>query len=175
MAVTLLTGVEQSTDNTDNNPRDMAANVAELEPNVAPLLALLNRVSKKAATNPKIEWLETESMPRYTTLSASAASNATSASVTDNIFRAGDVLRFTAQGFGFLVTATGSGSISGSSVGGTAQASASSGSEVFIIANSNAEGATLREIKYPQLVTASNYAEIVRTPSIPGGYVICMN
>lgn len=164
MAVTLLTGTEQSTDNTDNNPRDMAANVAELEPNVAPLLALLNRVSKKAATNPKQEWLETESMPRYTTLSASAASNATALAVTDNIFRAGDVLRLTAQGFGFLVTATGAGSVSGSSVGGTAQASASSASEVFIVSNSNAEGATLREIKYPQLVTASNYAEIVRTP-----------
>ena len=56
MAVTLLAGVEQTTDNTANNPRDMAANVAELEPNAAPLLALLNKIGSEAATNPKIEY-----------------------------------------------------------------------------------------------------------------------
>lgn len=158
MAVTLLTGVEQSTDNTSNNPRDVAANVAELEPNVAPLLALLNKIGSEAATNPKIEWLEDESMPRLTTLSASAASNATTFGVTDNIFRVGDVVRFPAGGWAALVTATAAGSVSGTKVGGTAQASAASNAEVYIVSNSNAEGASLREIKYPQLVTASNYA-----------------
>ena len=54
MPVTLLTGAEASTNNTDNNVRDMAAGVAELEPNVAPLLALLNKLNKEAAINPKI-------------------------------------------------------------------------------------------------------------------------
>jgi uncharacterized protein DUF5309 len=164
MAVTLLTGVEASTNNTDNNPRDMAAGVAELEPNVAPLLRLLDKLSKEAALNPKIEWLEDESMPRITTLSASAASNAGSFSVTSDYFRVGDVVRFTAQGFALVVTATGAGAISGTKIGGTAQASASSGSEVYIVSSANAEGSTLREIKYPQLVTASNYAQNIRTP-----------
>ena len=103
-------------------------------------------------------------MPRITTLSASAASNATAFGVTADIFRVGDVLRLTSQGFGVLVTATAAGGVSGSSVGGTAQASASSASEVYLVANANTEGALLREIKFPQLVTASNYAEIVRTP-----------
>jgi hypothetical protein len=32
MAVTLNSGVEQSTDNTTNNPRDVVGNVFELEP-----------------------------------------------------------------------------------------------------------------------------------------------
>jgi hypothetical protein len=42
--------------------------------------------------------------------------------------------------------------------------SAANAAEVYLVNNSNAEGATLREIKYPQLVTASNYCQIIRTP-----------
>lgn len=116
------------------------------------------------ATNPKIEWLENEAMPRITTLSASAASNATAFGVTADIFRVGDVVRFTAGGFAILVSATAAGAITGAKVGGTAQASATSVAEVYLVSNSNAEGATLREIKFPQLVTASNYVQIIRTP-----------
>lgn len=54
MPVTLLAGVEDSTLNTGNNPRDMAANVFELEPNVAPLLAITSKTNSVAAINPKI-------------------------------------------------------------------------------------------------------------------------
>jgi hypothetical protein len=164
MPVTLLTGSEQSTDNVDNNVRDVAAGVAELEPNVAPLLALLNKLNKAPAINPKIEWEEDESMPRITTLTASAASNATSFAVAADYFRAGDVVRFTAGGWALVVTATAANVISGTKIGGTAQASAANAAEVYIVSNANAEGSTLREIKYPQLVTASNYAQNIRTP-----------
>ena len=117
----------------------------------------MSALGSSPAGNPKIEWLENEAMPRITTLSASAASNATSFGMTADIFRTGDVVRFTSAGFAILVTATAAGSISGTKVGGTAQASAASSAEVYLVSNSNAEGATLREIKYPQLVTASNY------------------
>ena len=55
MAVTLLAGVEDSTLNVNNNPRDMAANVFELEPNVAPLLAITSKTNSAPAINPKIE------------------------------------------------------------------------------------------------------------------------
>lgn len=103
-------------------------------------------------------------MPRITTLSASAASNATAFGVAADIFRVGDVLRNTVKGWGLLVTATAAGAVSASAVGGTAQTTATSGDEVYLVANANTEGASLREIKFPQLVTASNYAEIVRTP-----------
>ena len=164
MAVTLLVGPEDSTQNTANNPRDMAANVFELEPNVAPLLAITSKTNSAPARNPKIEWNEDESMPRITTLSASAASNATAFGVTADIFRVGDVVRDTVKGWGILVTATAAGAISGSAIGGTAQTTATSGDELYIVANANTEGASLREIKFPQLVTASNYCEIVRTP-----------
>lgn len=164
MAVTLLTGPEDSTQNTSNNPRDMAANVFELEPNVSPLLAITSKLNSAPAINPKIEWNEDESMPRITTLSASAASNATAFGTTADIFRVGDVIRNTVKGWGILVTATAAGSINGTVVGGTAQTTGTSGDELYLVANANAEGATLREIKFPQLVNASNYAEIVRTP-----------
>jgi len=163
MAVTVLSGAEDSTKNTDNNPRDIAP-VELLEPSAAPLTYLMSKMGKDPAGNPKVEWLENEAMPRYTTLSASAASNATSFGVTADIFRVGDVVRFTSAGFAVLITATAAGSVSGTKVGGTAQASAASSAEVFIVSNSNAEGATLREIRYPQLVTASNYCQIIRTP-----------
>jgi hypothetical protein len=63
-----------------------------------------------------------------------------------------------------VVTATAAGAISGTKIGGTAQASGASNAEVYIVSNANAEGSTLREIKYPQLVTASNYAQNIRTP-----------
>lgn len=156
-------GAEDSTKNTDNNPRDIAP-VELLEPNAAPLVRLMSALGSTPAGNPKIEWLENEAMPRITTLSASAASNATAFGVTADIFRVGDVVRFTAAGFAVLVTATAAGSVSGTKVGGTAQASAANAAEVYLVSNSNAEGALLREIKYPQLVTASNYCQIIRTP-----------
>lgn len=136
----------------------------DLEPSETPLVALMSKLGSDPATNPKIEWLENESMPRVTTLSASAASNATSWGVTADIFRTGDVIKFTAAGFGVLVSATAAGSISGTKIGGTAQASAASNAEVYLVSNANAEGASLREIKYPQLVTASNYCQNIRTP-----------
>lgn len=161
---TLNTGVEQSTDNTANNPIDMDTPVHELEPNVAPLLVLLKKLKTKKATNPKVQWLENEAMPRITTLSASAASNATTFAVTADYFRVGDVLRFTAGGWALLVTATAANALSGTKIGGTAQASAASNAEVFIVSSANAEGASLREIKYLQLVNASNYTQILRTP-----------
>lgn len=103
-------------------------------------------------------------MPRVTTLSASALSSATAFGVTADIFRVGDVVRVTNYGFGLLISATAAGAITATKIGATAQVSALSGSELYLVANANAEGSSLREIKYPQLVTASNYCEIVQTP-----------
>jgi hypothetical protein len=142
----------------------MAADVYHLEPSQAPLVALMSKLGAEPATNPKIEWLENEAMPRLTTLSASAASNATTFGVTADIFRVGDVTRFTAGGFAVLITATAAGAVSGTKVGGTAQVSAANAAEIYLVSNANAEGSSLREIKYPQLVNASNYCQIIKTP-----------
>ena len=163
MAATLLAGTgETSIQNTDNNVRDMDTPVYELEPNVAPLAVLMDALGSKPARQPKVEWLEDESMPRITTLTASAAANATAFTVTADIFRVGDTLKFPALGFGLLVTTTGAGTIAGTLLGSSVIAAISS--EVFLIGNANAEFATLREIKFTQLNAPYNLCQVVRTP-----------
>ena len=159
---TLLVGPETTIQNTDNNPRAMDANVYELEPNQAPLCALTSQLATRPATNPKVEWLQDQPMPRITTLSASAASGATSFVPNADIFRVGDVVRFSGLGFGLLVTATGAGSVAGTLLG--TSVSAATGSEMFLIGNANAEFGSLNEIKLPQLSTQYNYEQIFRTP-----------
>lgn len=162
MPVTLLTGAETSIQNVDNNPRGIDANVYLLEPSAAPLTALMSAMGSKPADNPKVEWNENEAMPRITTLNVCAAASATTFGVTADIFRVGDVVRFSSQGFGLLITATATTAITGTILGTTA--TAASASEVYLVSNANAEGATLREIKFPQISPIFNYDQIVRTP-----------
>jgi hypothetical protein len=158
----VLVGPEITTQNTDNNVRGIDFAVYELEPDVAPLTALMNAMGSEPAINPKFEWLEDEAMPRITTLSASALNTATSFGTTADIFRVGDVVRFSALGFGFLITTTAAGTIGGTPIG--SQVSAALASEVFLVSNANAELATLRELKFTQLNTPFNYDQIIRTP-----------
>lgn len=162
MTPTILTGPETTIQNTDNNPRSIDATVYELEPNVAPLTVLMNQMGSEPAPNPKFEWLEDEAMPRITTLSASAASGATAFGVTADIFRVGDVVRFSSLGFGLLITTTAAGAVTGTAIG--TQVSAQTGAEIYLVSNANAELATLRELKFSQLVTPFNYDQIIRTP-----------
>jgi len=159
---TVLVGPEITTQNTDNNVRGIDFAVYELEPDVAPLTALMNAMGSEPAINPKFEWLEDEAMPRITTLSASALNTATSFGTAADIFRVGDVVRFSALGFGFLITTTAAGTIGGTPIG--SQVSAALASEVFLVSNANAELATLRELKFTQLNTPFNYDQIIRTP-----------
>lgn len=163
MPPTLLPAPETSIQNVDNNIRGMDANVYNLEASAAPLVALSDAMGSMESENPKCEWLEDELMPRITKLTASASANATTFSVTDDIFRVGDVVRFSGQTFGVLVTASGAGTISGTLIGAAGATIALNG-EAYLVANANAEGATLRELKMTQLVTQFNYDEIVRTP-----------
>ncbi len=162
MTVTLLSGAEPSTSNVDNNVRDMLP-VADLEPNAAPLVQLMNKMGSKPAKNPKVEWLEDELKPRVATIAASAASGATAYTFSSqDYFTVGDVLTFPALGFGLLVTATAASAITGTAIG--TSVSAASATEVFIVANANAEGSSLTEIKITQLVPQFNYCEIVQDP-----------
>jgi uncharacterized protein DUF5309 len=159
---TLLAGVETTLQNTDNNPRAMDANVYELEPNATPLTALTSKLNSRPATNPKVEWLQDQPMPRITTLSASALSTASGWGVSADIFRVGDVVRFSALGFGVVITVTGTGAIFGTAIG--TQVSAQTGAELYMIGNANAEFASMNEIKFPQLSSIFNYTQIFRTP-----------
>src|SRR4051812_31776102 len=162
MAVTLISGAEASTSNVDNNVRDMIK-VSELEPDAAPLTLLLDKAGSKPATNPKPEWLEDELKTRVTSLSASATSAATAWGVAGDIFTVGDLVNFTPNGFSVLVTATAAGAITGTAIG-TQVSAATAASELFIVANANAEGSSLTEIKITQIVPQYNYVQIIQEP-----------
>ncbi len=165
MTPTILVGPETTIQNVDNNLRDVEFGVHELEPNVAPLTVLSRAMGTVAAINPKFEWEEDELLPRITTLSTSAQSAATSAVYVPvlDIWRVGDVFRFSSLGFGGLITATAANSITATIIG-TSGLSAQSGSEMFLVSNANAELATMRELKFTQLNVPYNYDQIIRTP-----------
>ena len=155
-------GPETTTQNTANNPLGFDFAVYELEPDAAPLTVLMEAMGSKPSPNPKFEWLQDEGMPYLTTLSASALSSATAFGVAADIFRVGDVIRFSSLGFGVLITVTAAGSFSGTVLG--TPVSAQTGAEVFLVSNANAELATMRELKFTQLTNDYNYDQIIRTP-----------
>lgn len=163
MPPTLLPAPETSIQNVDNNLRGMDANVYELEPSAAPLVAFSDAMGSSESANPKVEWLENELLPRITT-STGAAAGATTIPVGADIFRIGDVVRFPVAGHGLLVTAKAAGSITGSLLPSTANTAIAAGAEVYLVSNANAEGNTLREMLITQLVTQFNFDQIVRTP-----------
>src|SRR6266498_3436584 len=165
----IITGV-QATDTINQTQRvpEVDDMIHLLEPNVAPLTVLSRKMRKRSVINPKVEWLEQQELPRFTTLSASAASNATAFGPAVDIFRVGDILRLPVSGEGVEVTATAAGALTVTRALGvaiTAGVSAASGDELFIVGNVNQEGASLREIKTQKVDNLSNFCEIVRSPT----------
>lgn len=167
MATTLITG-DLSVDLINQSQRviDMDDKIAELEPNAAPLVVLLKKLRRVNAISPKVEWLENQLMPRYDVLSASATSAATAIPATNAAyFRVGDVVRDTVTGEAMEVTGVSASGIGvNRAIGAVSAASCASTDELFIVANVNAEGASLRTIKTVKPTNLSNYCEIVRTP-----------
>src|SRR5215471_13452271 len=167
MPPTLISG-DLATDIINQSQRvvDMQDSIAELEPNNAPFVTLLRKIGKYQAKSPKVEWLEDESMPRFDTLSAALTSTTgtTVAVANPAYFRVGDGIRVMSTGEFMDVTAVGANLTVTRGIGGTAAATASSGDGVYIVNNTNAEGASLRTIKTVRLVNQYNYAQIIRTP-----------
>lgn len=167
MALTYLSG-DLATDTIASGQKvvDMDDRISELEPNNAPFVALLRKLSKKPAGNPEIRWLENQSQPRFDTFSASATSAATALSVTNAAyFRVGDGARITETGEFVQVTGVSASGIGvNRGIGGTTAASATSAAGIFIVNNANAEGASLRTIKTVKLNQQNNYCQIIREP-----------
>lgn len=168
MATTIVSGdLAVDTINQSQRVIDMDTKIAELEPNASPLVVLLKKLRRVNAISPKVEWLEQLLMPRYDVLSASATSAATAIPATNAAyFRVGDVIRDTVTGEGMEITGVSASGIGvNRAIGSVAAASCASTDELFIVANVNAEGASLRTIKTTKLNNLSNFCEIVRTPS----------
>jgi len=146
---------------------DMDDKIAELEPSASPLVVLLKKLRRVQAISPKVEWLENQLMPRYSNLSAAAASGATAlpTGVSSSYFRVGDLVRDTTTGEAMEVTAVSASGIGvNRGIGAISAQAIASGDELFIVSNVNAEGASLRTIKTVQLQNLNNFCEIVRTP-----------
>lgn len=145
---------------------DMDDKIAELEPNASPLVVLLKKLRRVQAISPKVEWLENVRMPRYDTVSASTTSASGAIAVSNGAyFRIGDVVRDTTTGEALEVTGVSATVIAvNRGIGSVTAAAIASADELFIVANVNAEGASLRTIKTVQLANKSNFTEIVRTP-----------
>jgi len=167
VATTLISG-DLATDTIASGQKvvDMDDRISELEPNNAPFVHLLRKLSKKGAINPEVRWLEQVSMPRFDTFSASATSAATALGVTNAAyFRVGDGVRITETGEFIQITGVSASSIGANrGIGGTTAASATSAAGLYIVNNANAEGASLRTIKTVKLTQQNNYCQIIRTP-----------
>lgn len=169
----IITG-DEATDTIQQSQRviDMSDVIAELEPNNAPYVALMGKLGKGTLKSPKREWLESFSMPRFTTVSASGTSAVSALPIASSVsgyFRVGDGVRITETGEFVEVLSVNSTwlgvtrAIQEGSLGVTA-ASFTSAAGLYIVNNANAEGATIRTIKVPKLDAVFNYAQIVRTP-----------
>jgi len=167
VATTLISG-DLATDTIASGQKvvDMDDRISELEPNNAPFVHLLRKLSKKGAINPEVRWLEQVSMPRFDTFSASATSAATALGVTNAAyFRVGDGVRITETGEFIQITGVSASAIGANrGIGGTTAASATSAAGLYIVNNANAEGASLRTIKTVKLTQQNNYCQIIRTP-----------
>jgi len=163
----VLTG-DLATDIINQSQRviDMDDKIAELEPNASPLVVLLKKLRRVQAISPKVEWLENQLMPRYSGLSAAAASGAAALpTASSSIFRVGDLLRDTVTGEAMEVTAVSASGIGvNRGIGAVSAQAIASSDQLFIVSNVNAEGASLRTIKTVQLQNLNNFCEIVRTP-----------
>lgn len=148
---------------------DMDDVIAELEPDEAPLTTLLMKVGKRAAFSQKVEWLEDELHPRYTTASGSFTNVATTVNVaasTGVYFKANDVIRDELTGENMLVTAVAADALTVvrgiGSVVGTASSGAADG--IIRVSNASLEGALLGTLKQTKKVANFNYCQITRTP-----------
>lgn len=146
---------------------DMDTKIAELEPSASPLVVLLKKLRRVQALSPKVEWLEQVLMPRYDVTGATALVGAVTIQVTNgSYFRVGDVIRNTTTGEAMEVISV-TGNILGvtRAIGSQIAVAVGLGDEIFIVANVNAEGASLRTIKTTKLTNLNNFCEIVRTPT----------
>ena len=166
MSATVVQGVRGTTilGTETRRTRDVTSLMARLEPDAGPLTTILNRLRKRPATDPKFEWFEDELLPRFDTLGGSLTAGASSMTVTNyKFFRKGDLVRVN-KGEIVRVTATPTSTTVSISraFGETAAASASSGNQLHILSNAQAEGAALPSLISTQKVPVYNYTQIFR-------------
>lgn len=151
-----------------HNVRDVEKGIHWLDPDAAPLTAIITRAAtrKYTAKNPKFEWNEKGNAPKADLVSGAITTGET-ALVVDNpsYFGVNDVLKVGATGELLRATAvsTGNSTITVTrSVGPTAAATIADNANVLIVGNAWAEGAAKGVPRSHQETTPYNYTQIFR-------------
>lgn len=167
--VNMLTGAITDQDVLSNQRKpDMDDEIGMIDDDESVLAGLLMRINTKPAISSKVEWLEDEPHPRYTTAAGSftnVAGTFTVAAGTGAYFKAGDIIRDELTGENMLVTSVATDTLSVTrgfgSVTGTASSGAADG--IVRVAMAATQGATIPTLIQTKKVAQFNYTQIIRT------------
>jgi hypothetical protein len=147
---------------------DMANEIALLNPNEAPFVALSKRLTKKKADNAEYNWLERELQARWDAVNNAAGYLVgDTAIVVDNgaYFRVGMTVKVPRTGEVFLVTGVNVNTLTVvRGFGETTAAALVDNDPLLIIGNVNEEGASAPADAGGNPVKVFNYTQIFRTP-----------
>lgn len=146
---------------------DMAKAILLLEPDAAPLTLFSHELKKRPCVNPEYSWVEDALDPEFTTANGSHNGSVTTIAVaagTGTYFAQHDLVRVTATGEVFRVTAVATDNLTVvRAVGSTGQTIADGG-ELLIIGSAQPEGDTSKPARSTNPVKKTNYTQILRTP-----------
>lgn len=151
-----------------HNVRDVEKGIHWLDPDAAPLTAIITRAAtrKYAAKNPKFEWNEKGNAPKADLVSGAITTGET-ALVVDNpsYFGVNDIVKVGATGELLRVTAVSTGNSTLTvtrSVGPTTASTIANDANLLIVGNAWAEGAAKGTPRSHQETTPFNYTQIFR-------------
>ena len=169
MAITTVAGVQDTESGTAaEHVIDMAPDIAMLDPDTSQFMTILQRLPSKVATQVKVNWLEDQLFPNYSSFAASATSAATTFSVATGegaYFRAGDIVYVESTGEKAIVSSITNDDLTvARALGGTAAVSAATGVGLLIVGNASRQGADTGTLKATVRVLQYNYSQIFRMP-----------
>lgn len=175
MTVTAITG-QRATQGTQaivqaGRKPDRAVNVAQLEPNSAPLLRLTkgNKMSKRVAINPEFDWWEDEPFPYWDAVdNGGGYSDSDTAITVDNgdYFAANYLVLVPRTGEIMLVTSVSGDvlTVTRDAVGASNNAALLDDDDLRVIGTAYAEGSASGTMKSTKKVKVNNYTQIFKDP-----------
>jgi uncharacterized protein DUF5309 len=146
---------------------DIDPTIRLLEPDATPLTVLTNLLSKRKTSDPKFQWAEDTSDPRFDTQNGGATSSATTIAVTNGAYYAEhDIWKNTRTGEVFRIQAVNGNNVTavrgvGNSGTGVAMLTAD---ELLKIGTAQPEGDKSKPARSNNPVMKTNYTQILRTP-----------
>ena len=167
--VTVATGlVDTATPLSSEQVVDMDQEIKMLDPDESQFTTMLMMLGSTDAVREQINWLEDQLFPRLSQLAVAIANTGTSVTVTTgqgSYFRPKDIVRVAASGEAFVVTSVAGDVLTVTrGLGAVAAASAATGSDLLIVGNAAAQGATLGVRHITKKILGFNYTEIQRDP-----------